>query len=41
MLRRLDMFDGLAAQCAAWMLLGQVEGTVVRRIAAGETWLEV
>ena len=30
MLGRLDTFDGLAAQCAAWMLLGQVEGTVVR-----------
>jgi predicted esterase len=41
MLGRLDTFDGLAARCAAWMLLGQVEGTVVQRIAAGETWLEV
>jgi pimeloyl-ACP methyl ester carboxylesterase len=41
MLGRLDTFDGLAAQCAVWMLLGQAEGTVVKRIAAGETWLEV
>ena len=41
MLGRIDTFDGLAAQCAAWILLGQVEGTVVKRIAAGETWLEV
>jgi predicted esterase len=41
MLRRLDTFDGLAAQCAAWMLLGQVQGAVVERIAAGEIWLEV
>jgi predicted esterase len=41
MLGRLDTFDGLAARCAAWMLLGQLDGTVVQRIAAGETWLEV
>jgi predicted esterase len=41
MLGRLDTFDGLAAQCAAWMLLGQVEGPVVERIVAGETSLEV
>jgi alpha-beta hydrolase superfamily lysophospholipase len=41
MLRRLDTFDGLAAECAAWMLLGQVEGAVVQRIAAGEAWLEI
>lgn len=41
MLGRLDTFDGVAARCAVWMLLGQAEGTVVKRIAAGETWLEV
>ena len=41
MLGRIDTFDGLAAQCAAWILLGQADGTVVKRIAAGETWLEV
>jgi dienelactone hydrolase len=41
MLRRNDAFDGLAARCAVWMLLGRAEGPTVRRIAAGETWLEV
>jgi pimeloyl-ACP methyl ester carboxylesterase len=41
MLRRNDSFDGLAARCAVWMLLRRAEGETVRRIAAGETWLEV
>jgi pimeloyl-ACP methyl ester carboxylesterase len=41
MLRRNDAFDGLAARCVVWMLLGRTEGETVRRIAAGETWLEV
>ncbi len=41
MLGRLDTFDGLAGRCAAWMLLGQVQGAILERIVAGETWLEV
>ncbi len=41
MLGRLNTFDGLAAESAVWMLLGQADGPVMRRIAAGETWLEV
>jgi dienelactone hydrolase len=41
MLGRRDGFDGLAAGCAVWMLLGQAEGAIVKRIAAGEAWLEV
>jgi alpha-beta hydrolase superfamily lysophospholipase len=41
MLRRRDAFDGLAARCAVWMLLGEAVGTTVQRIASGETWIEV
>jgi predicted esterase len=41
MLRRVDAFDGLAARCVMWMLLGEAEGQLVRRIAAGEEWLEL
>jgi pimeloyl-ACP methyl ester carboxylesterase len=41
MLGRRDAFDGLAADCAMWMLLGRAEDPIVRRIAAGETWLDV
>jgi predicted esterase len=41
MLLRLDSFDGLAARCTVWMLLGEAKGETVERIAAGETWLEV
>lgn len=41
MLIRLDAFDGLSARCAMWMLLGEIKGDTVKRIAAGETWLEV
>jgi alpha-beta hydrolase superfamily lysophospholipase len=40
MLGRLNTFDELAARCAVWMLLGQADGAIMRRIAAGETWLE-
>jgi len=39
MLRHRRAFDGLAARCAAWILLGRVRGDTVRRIAAGETLL--
>jgi predicted esterase len=41
MLGHRDAFDGLAAQCAAWMLLGNAEGEVMERIAAGASWLDV
>jgi len=41
MLRRVDAFDGLAARCVMWILLGQVEGQQVERISAGERWLEL
>ncbi len=41
MLTRMAAFDGLAARCALWMLLGEIEGSTVRRIAAGETLLRV
>ena len=41
MLGHLDAFDGLAARCVVWMLLGRVEGAVVQRIADGETWLQL
>lgn len=40
MLGHRDAFDGLAARCCAWMLLGDVQGAIVTRIAAGDTWLE-
>jgi predicted esterase len=40
MLSRLETFDGLAARCAVWMLLGEADGAVVERIAAGEAWLD-
>lgn len=36
MLRHRAAFDGLAARCAAWMLLGRVDGEIVQRIADGE-----
>ena len=41
MLGRVAAFDGLAARCAAWMLLGETDGPIVARIAAGETALRV
>jgi predicted esterase len=41
MLGRRETFDGVAAQCAVWMLLGRVEGAVVDRIAGGETYVEL
>lgn len=41
MLRRVDAFDGLAARCVNWMLLGEIEGDIVHRIAAGEAWLKL
>jgi pimeloyl-ACP methyl ester carboxylesterase len=41
MLRRSGCFDGLAAGCAAWMLLGETDGPIVTRIAAGERDLVV
>jgi alpha-beta hydrolase superfamily lysophospholipase len=41
MLGHRDAFDGLAARCVAWMLLGSVEGEVMERIRSGATWLEV
>ena len=41
MLTRRACFDGLAAGCAAWMLLGVIEGPVVTRLAAGEDEIEV
>ncbi len=36
MLSHRRAFDGLAARCAAWMLLGKVEDPIVARIAGGE-----
>jgi alpha-beta hydrolase superfamily lysophospholipase len=36
MLSRRRYFDGLAAHCAAWMLLGDTSDPVVRRIAGGD-----
>jgi dienelactone hydrolase len=36
MLSRRSAFDGLAARCAAWMLLGDVDDPVLERVAAGE-----
>jgi Alpha/beta hydrolase family len=41
MFRHMDAFDGLAARCVVWMLLGTVAGQTVRSIAAGEEWLEL
>ena len=41
MLSRRDAFDGLAARCAVWMLLGEIDGTTVQHIASGESWLQV
>jgi alpha-beta hydrolase superfamily lysophospholipase len=41
MLRRRDTFDGVAARCTVWMLLGEAVGTIVQRIASGETSIEV
>jgi predicted esterase len=40
MLRHHRTFDGLAARCAVWMLLGETQPGIVERIAAGERWLE-
>jgi dienelactone hydrolase len=34
-------FDGTAAHLTVWMLLGEVEGDVARRIAAGERQIEI
>ncbi len=39
MLTHRSAFDTLAARCAVWMLLGEVVGATVERIAAGETRL--
>ncbi len=36
MLSRRRYFDGLAAHCATWMLLGEVEDPIVQRIVEGE-----
>jgi alpha-beta hydrolase superfamily lysophospholipase len=36
MLTHRASFDGLAARCAAWMLLGETTDPIVARIAAGE-----
>jgi pimeloyl-ACP methyl ester carboxylesterase len=41
MLSHREAFDGLAARCVAWMLLGSVEGEVMERISSGATWLDV
>ena len=41
MLSHRDAFDGLAARCVAWMLLGRVEGEAMKRISSGATWLDV
>jgi pimeloyl-ACP methyl ester carboxylesterase len=41
MLHRRSAFDGLAARCVAWMLLGELQGELVRRIAAGEQTITV
>lgn len=41
MLRRHDVFDGLAAGFAAATLLGEQPDGVVGRVLAGEQWLEV
>ena len=41
MLGRRDAFDGLAARCAVWMLLGELLGATVQRINARESWLGV
>jgi predicted esterase len=41
MLRRRDSFDGLAAHCVNWMLLGETQDPVLRQIAAGEERLTV
>ena len=41
MLRRREAFDTLAARCAVWMLLGEVIGQTVGRIAAHEPCIEV
>jgi pimeloyl-ACP methyl ester carboxylesterase len=41
MLSHRDSFDGLAARCVEWMLLGRVDGPVVAQIAAGEPELTV
>ena len=40
MLGRRSAFDGLAGNCAVWMLLEVTTGEVVARIAQGATWLE-
>ncbi len=42
MLRRHDVFDGLAAQFAAATLLGQASGSgLIARLEAGEKWIRV
>ena len=41
MLSHRRAFDGLAARAIAWMLLGEVHGSVIEAIAAGERELRV
>jgi dienelactone hydrolase len=41
MLGRRDAFDGLAARCVVWMLLGEIDGAIIEQIAGGERWLEL
>jgi alpha-beta hydrolase superfamily lysophospholipase len=41
MLSRRGCFDGLAADCAVWMLLGEIDGPILERIASGEPRLVV
>jgi len=41
MLRRRAAFDTLAARCVVWMLLGEILDSTVKRLASGETWIEV
>lgn len=41
MLRRHEVFSGLAADFAAATLLGDPGGALIRRLEAGENWIEV
>lgn len=41
MLPHREAFDGLAARCVAWMLLGRVEGATVQRLSTGAAWVDV
>ncbi len=41
MLRRRSRFDGLAAHCVNWMLLGEIDDVTLRQIATGEGRLTV